>query len=598
MFKPKNDSITIGQQLIKIPCKNGLQFQEDVSVVFDVPRGVGFADLSNAYIEVDVQIGVPNSAINANMPLLQPDRVTGCQSMINMLRIVSESGRKIEELYPYNVMAQLHYNATQDEGIVNKRSRLEGCAASYQIMDSPFAIPNRMTTSTNRPDTAAAPANPEDPLAVIATANDSCQQVTRKVCLPLLGGMFQSSKSFPCTAIPFSVHILLEKASRCLRLTGEDEMVPLQNSNVDGLGAGARNVVYVSARAKYSGIGGGAGPAIPINCVEGEEAIHRECNFPFRVGQQVMFAGTNSATVVRTITRIGVVAIGGVLATRGMIQISLDGNACTAGVADGTFQMWATDRLGTGALIPNHVAGYSWNNPRLVIPKVVPPPSTVQSIGRAISQGKYAMDIISYTSYQNAITGGITASANIIPAELTRAKAIVSIPIEQADLDLVRNSNALCGQYLAAERYIYSINNQLRPDRHVELAREQFPALLAVGSDEIQRPYQYGKYIGAFHLHECEKTLVSADINPRNLKFITLTDNRTDAPQVVPTRRSGSWWVGRALGAGPGTSENLVTKAVILYLDYRAGSPNKLLYNFVVHVRTIAVGMSGTEIFY
>ena len=44
--------------------------------------------------------------LNQTMPLLQPDRVTGCQSMINTMRVISESGRKIEELYPYNVAAQ------------------------------------------------------------------------------------------------------------------------------------------------------------------------------------------------------------------------------------------------------------------------------------------------------------------------------------------------------------------------------------------------------------------------------------------------------------------------------------------------------------
>ena len=87
MFKPKQDSIQIGQQTIKIPCRGGLQFTENQEVVFDIPRTVGFADLSNAYIEVDVEIGNPNDDVtNATMPLLQPDKVSGCQSMINTMR--------------------------------------------------------------------------------------------------------------------------------------------------------------------------------------------------------------------------------------------------------------------------------------------------------------------------------------------------------------------------------------------------------------------------------------------------------------------------------------------------------------------------------
>ena len=73
MFKPKSDAMNVGQQIIKIPCRNGLQFQEDQEVVFDVPRNVGFADLANAYVEVDVDIGRPNeTTLNQTMPLLQP----------------------------------------------------------------------------------------------------------------------------------------------------------------------------------------------------------------------------------------------------------------------------------------------------------------------------------------------------------------------------------------------------------------------------------------------------------------------------------------------------------------------------------------------
>ncbi|GAG30781.1 unnamed protein product, partial [marine sediment metagenome] len=248
---------------------------------------------------------------------------------------------------------------------------------------------------------------------------------------------------------------------------------------------------------KYNSMGGAVAAGVDIvNILEGEEPLNQVCNFPFRVGQQVSFAGTASTALTRVISHIGVVDVGGAAANRGRIQVKVTaiggavGNGTTGASADGTLQMWATNRTGNGALL-NGTAGYSWNNPRLVIPKVVPPPPVVASIARAIAQGKYAMDIISYTSYQTAIASGITASANIIPAELTRAKALVCIPVEQNELDLLRNSNALCGQYLSAEEYQFSINNQLRPDRRCPLNREQYPVLRPVGTDEIQRPYQY-----------------------------------------------------------------------------------------------------------
>ena len=63
MFRPKSDAITIGTDQIKIPCRNGLQFTSGEEIVFDVPRSVGFADMSNAYVEVDVLIQNPNFLI-------------------------------------------------------------------------------------------------------------------------------------------------------------------------------------------------------------------------------------------------------------------------------------------------------------------------------------------------------------------------------------------------------------------------------------------------------------------------------------------------------------------------------------------------------
>ena len=62
----------------------------------------------------------------------------------------------------------------------------------------------------------------------------------------------------------------------------------------------------------------------------------------------------------------------------------------------------------------------------------------------------------------------------------------------------------------------------------------------------------------------------------------------------------GCWLVARSMGAGVGTSANMVGKSLVLYLDYDAANatPTKLIKNFLVHVRTIAVGMDGVSVFY
>ena len=108
-----------------------------------------------------------------------------------------------------------------------------------------------------------------------------------------------------------------------------------------------------------------------------------------------------------------------------------------------------------------------------------------------------------------------------------------------------------------------------------------------------------GQFIEGSHVHEVEKCLVNANMNPRNLAFICL--NNANEQTLQDSNRSGSWIVGRSLGAGVGTSENLIGKSVMLYLNYQSNPAStmvKLLHNYVVHIRTLSVGMQGVDIFY
>ena len=105
--------------------------------------------------------------------------------------------------------------------------------------------------------------------------------------------------------------------------------------------------------------------------------------------------------------------------------------------------------------------------------------------------------------------------------------------------------------------------------------------------------------MSGIHRWECEKTLRSSNINLSNTNFITNNPaNFQGAANNFNATEPGSWFVGRSLGAGVGTSQNLVGKSVMLYLDYNANSNVvKLLRNFIVHVRTISIGMQGVSIF-
>ena len=597
MFRPKSSDIVIEQEVVRIPCENGLEFTGDNNnqVRFRVPRNIGLAKLSDAYIEVDVVIG---NAADTTQPAMTLDRIAGGNSCINQMTIRSaDSGRVIEQLRQYNQYAHLHYNSTTDEGLMNKRSRLEGCAESYLISDSPFLSMNENCKATDDPtnflgsNTVAA----EQLISV-----DQCfKQQRRKLMLPLLGGVFSTAQSFPLMGIPLDIEILLEKSLRCLQVVENSVNIEC----VETLQAGATvasGAVIIEQTGLFSGITGASDDTVPIAVNVGETAINPMANLPFRVGQkvQVSFTGTVSGTVSNSVQEIDSIYLLKTVPANSMPAYAVDAAAHKIVIAfledevtpvGGMTGCTISALNAAGQPVSNTPASYMWSAPQLVIPKVVPSPSIVQAMANKIAKGEFSMDLNSFALYSNAINSGQSSSTNIIPADLSRCKSILSVPIEQVNQDRLDNSNALAGQYLNAESYQYSINNILRPDRLVDLTNEQYPANVdVVPAGEIRRPYTLGKYHSALHLHEARKALVASNINTMNLQFITKTMNQ-----------SGGYIIGRQLGTF-GSSENLVAKSCILYLNYISGESNslKLLQNFVVHTRTIAMGMDGLSVLF
>jgi len=576
MFKPRSDAVRIGQDSLLIPCKNGNQFVENNIIRFDIPRNVGFMDGANSYLEFEVEIGVPGQAANLTQPSYMLDPLTGGQSLIDRIMIRSE-GRLIEELNSYNVYSALHYSATDNEGNMNKRSLLEGCAKSLLQQDNPYIQKNAAITPAAAPNGTTG----------LNTAAQSWKFIRRKICLPLLGGIFRNTRAHPCIAMPLEVEIILAPAVKVLRLVETADAIACDDTG----GAGAQAFLNITQRALYNSIGGGTAE-VPQAPLEGEGLINGSCNLPLRVGQVVRLAGGGTLNAGNyTIAAIEQYNVAyGTAADVGKLRVTFTGNIDGGGAATGVsiHSLSATDT----PLAEHGALGYSVNQPRLVIQKVIPPPSEIQAITRAIAKGSYSQDIITWTAVNTAIPASQTATTNIIPADLTRVKSILSVPVTQA-VDTVRNSNSLYGMYLDADRYQYQINNKLVPDRRVSLVREQFPARDAVGPDSVRRPYVYGQYHEGAHIWEVEKALRSANINVTQLNKVTLNNGNFVADYP------GSWLVARSLASGVGSSMNLVNKSVVLYLDYRTTSNMvKLLHNFLVHIRTLTVSMEGSQVFY
>ena len=579
MFRVKSDGIKTGIDQIRIPCRNGLNFRQNTLVHFDVTRDVGFADLQNAFIEADINL---NGSVNA--PCCQIYRNVGASAVINRL-VIRSMGRLLEEQNDYNLYANMKYLATEDEGILNKRSRLEGCAKSYKIGQNPWVTQNGANVGTAYTDIA-----------------DTWRYVDRKVQLPLnCSGVFNKPQAHPCLAVPLEVSLLLERNARCMLVNPEDVTFELENAG----GAADTASLKVATQIKY-GINNAAAQYLL------DDHLNPVANLPLRIGQRVLLKKTGGAGNLANAGQCNITSIN--LSAAGVVEITF-GNAdgTTVNYTDGavtgltlqvlsdTGTLFNNSATADGITVAPQTMDYEVRNPQLVVPKVIPSPQYTQAISTAIAKGQYAMDIMSWVNYKQAIPGAVANSTTIIPADLSRAKSILSVPVEQANLDAFNSLNNIQGKYLDAQQYEYQINNKLLPDRRVPLAREvnaQFgtgtEVIDGVTARYISAPDNAGgSVLGGLHVYETEKALMDAGYDVKNLRFLGKTQNTTATGLF-----DGFWLVGRSLGPY-GTSQNLMGISSILYLDYIDGTgPLKLLNNFVVHIRTIQLTPEGVQLRY
>ena len=553
MFRVKSSAMTQGYDSIKIPCRNGLEFTEGQQIVFDLGREIGIANLKNAVIEMDINING-----NAACPLLQLNRVNGGQSIINRISIRS-NGRLLEQLDNYNLYAGLHYSATHDNGVGNKRNVNEGCASSYRIQDNPFVTQNEAALQG----------------ASLDAVSKCWKYIDRKIQIPILGGIFQNPQNMPLMAIPLEVEIILEKNVRCLY----SEALLVDNLACENLGAAPIATIVLSAAEclKYGVVGTG-------NEFPSDSKLNMKANFPFRKDQIVLVSATGG---------VGAVTNGGIF-TISEINDDAAGKltvVMSAVVNTNTLTGVTLSATNAGALLAGASVSYQVKQPRLIVPKVIPAPQFTQAMSAAIAKGSYSMNIVSWTDYQTSVNGSTTKSTNIIPADLSRVKSILSVPQELADIDKYNNMRAQHGSYMDADSYEYQINNRMVPSRLVSLAREAHGSWTSGAHNYQMVPsWANGSILGAVHSFEVEKALGDANIEVRNLKFLSKT--------AVNAFSDGYYLIGRTLGSY-GMSENLMGVSAILYLNYLGTNNNlKLLHNYCVHLRTISVGPQGVALNY
>jgi len=599
MFKVKNNAIQLGQEQVKVVCRTGTTFTEDNIIRWEIPKGLGFLDLKNSYMECEVEIGIAGQAQNTAQPPLMLDPVAGGHNLIERLTIRSQGGRVIEELGGYAQYANVHHNATKSEGNQNKRSLLEGCAKSLLIQDNLYCTSNSAILAEAAPVTGAG--------SGLDTAAKCWKPVRRKICLPLLGGVFNVSEQFPVFELGLEVEVILNKALRILRVCEMRDGNVLDRTDCDDttMGAGiAGNFVTLSRRQLWNSMGGGAAAGLqqPGAATE-DQAINTAVNLPIRVGQVIRVSATGGGAdftagnyTVGQIKQFDNTA--GADSNKIRIFMTTDIIAANAAPAANTGISIHLLEADGSPLAEHGTIGYQVHEPRLVLQKVIPPASVAQAVANGVRRGQYSINLNSWVLVNTSIPASQTTSTNQIAVDLTRVKSILSVPTSQSNTDNLLYANGLQGLYLDANRYIYQIDNKFRPDRHCPLAREQFPANIAPpNADCVLRPYTLGQHPSGYHIFEVEKALLSSGMDLKNLNFITPNSGTNNQFQAV---EPGSWVVARTLAGQANTSMNLMGKSVLLYLDYRASSNMvKLIHHFVIHNRSIVFeGMNGIAIDY
>ena len=580
MFRVRSDAVKSGIDQIRIPCRNGLNFKENTQIHFDVTPDVGMADLKNAFIEAEINLNG-----SANAPCAQLFKDLGASSVVNRM-VVRSQGRVLEELTSYNLYAHMKYLASSNQGVLNKRSRLEGCAKSYRIQDNPFVTQNGVNSGV-----------------AFTNVNDTWRYVDRKIQMPLsCSGVFSQRQAHPCMAVPLELTLLLEKNTRCL-MVNPDHVTYAVTDNA----AGATDTLTLTAATTRKFGVQNAAAQYPTDA-----QLNLVANLPIRIGQRVLLKKTGGAGNLANAGKVNITSIN--LTAGGLVEIKTgnadgtdvswcDGNTTgvTLQLLDDNGKLFNDAATANGITVVAQTLNYEVKNPRLVIPKIIPNSSFLESVSVAISKGKYAMDIYSYTNYQQAIPGAVANSATTIPADLSRCKSLLSVPVEQVNLDALNSPSCLQGKYCDAQQYVYQINNKLQPDRNVDLSRESNAQWTNGAETEDGVTVNYidvpqnagGSVVSGLHVYELEKALMDAAVDVQDLRWLGKTNN-TGADGL----QDGFWLVGRSLGPY-GTSTNLMGVSALLYLNYLDGTGNlKLLNNFLVHMRTIMLSPMGVEVRY
>ena len=546
MYKPSQDMPLESYQIVS-PCENQTDFRAGQIMRFVIPRNIGFWDPHTSRLQLEV------SAVGNNFKMCFA-HACGAASLIDMVRI-SQNGIVLSETTEYATLANL-FTTYSDSLSIKQRNSVQNGARDYL---GPFGdgsvYPGANNALRQRDWTQGVLSG--EPLngCTNGTVNDGMDRTPTKYQLEMRGiGLFELMEVVPSIAIgDILIEIRLVVNNRDALKVHPATAVPI---TVDQMGTGDVSITITP-------------PFIGFNNIA-------DC--PLVVGMQIDSADANGTPTGGNELIISAMAqndvTGVITLTVPAINVAWN-NLVTIVVRQGTQTISGATPTALANLEPS--TAFVVNRANLMLQVVRPPAQYLESISAKVQEG-LMLDLNTYTTYRASVQQGIKMATIDIPAYMSRAKAIFTVPRAQNLGEFGANytpdnlsASDILGQYDGLLRYRTQIGELYYPNQPVQL--DQF-----VKATNAR--------FSAQHIVELEKALEASLIPLRSLKSCKQNF-------VIP----------RVL-AKYGATVNL-EKGLRLYLEYNGngpinvngGGPRALdSVTYVNHINRLVITPEGIQV--
>lgn len=527
MYKPSTNMPLNSFQVVN-PCENQTNFRAGQIIRFIIPRSIGFWDPHTSRLQMEV-----GTLVNNYKMCFSHD--CGVASLIDMVRI-SQNGVVLSETTEYATLNNL-FTLYSDSLSVKQRNSTQNGARDFvvpEVGDGSVWPPTEL-----RQRTCTSGAVLGEPLNGASTTANTMDRAPKKYQLELRGiGLFELLSVVPSIALG---DILIE--------------IRLVNNNKDAIKVHPATAIPQILSTPFANASTSCILAPPF------VGFNNLADSPYCIGMSVTPTDANGATPA------------GALVIQDLSQDRDDGKIkiTFTTAAGGPNPTVLISRGNDGVANSAQGSAFQVSRASLLLQVIRPPQQYIDSVAAKVQEGMM-LDLNTYTTYRATIQSNIKTVTVDIPAMMSRAKAIFSVPRPQTTGEFATGGESpknttsanILGQYDGLLRYRTQIGELYYPNQPVQL-------------DQMVKARQ--THFSAQHIVELEKALNAARIPLRSLESCKQNF-------VIP----------RVL-AKYGATINL-EKGIRLYLEYNGGGATNPLdvVTFVNHINRVMITPQGLEV--